>query len=347
MSRRVRCFALLGALPVILCSAAGALLPNAVLPNAVAADERRGPVITTLTLFAGTNEGLWRSSDWGKTWQRVKGGTSGVSLDALGRAQAIAPRGPKVWVAGQGGLFVSEDFGETWAPLSVTEGIDTLLLSRWPDADPTVFVGTRLGLWRSRDGGRTFAATSLSGTPVHQVEWPGPALVVACDLGVLVTNDEGAHFAAPGSGLPGPVVAMALSSYFGVDPVIFAAPAAGGVFRSADGGKTFQPAGLETEHVSDLVWLGPFLYAAGESGFFRKDGADLPWKRLADSPGRPHRLMFPLAPAAGIEAFLATDRGVFHTFDAGEHWSASGLAGMDVLEIATFPPPETLNKKRR
>jgi hypothetical protein len=183
---------------------------------------------------------------------------------------------------------------------------------------------------------------------IHRLEWPGPALVVACDRGLLITTDEGGHFVGPGVGLPeGPVVAMALSSYFAVDPVLFAAPASGGVYRSADGGKTYRSVGLETEHVRDLAWLGPFLYAAGETGFYRKDGVDAPWRRLSLSPGRPHRLLFPLAPAAGIEAFLATDSGVFHTQDAGEHWRASGMSGLDVLEIATFPAPEPVNKKRR
>jgi photosystem II stability/assembly factor-like uncharacterized protein len=318
------------------------------LPDAHATDDRHGPVVTTLTLLAGTSEGLWRSGDWGGSWERVKGKTSGVSLDALGGVRAIAPKGPQVWTAGERGLFFSEDFGETWAPLSVTEGISSLLLSRWPEADPTVFVGTPAGLWRSRNGGRTFSATSLAGTVIHRLEWPGPALVVACDRGLLITTDEGGHFVGPGVGLPeGPVVAMALSSYFAVDPVLFAAPASGGVYRSADGGKTYRSVGLETEHVRDLAWLGPFLYAAGETGFYRKDGVDAPWRRLSLSPGRPHRLLFPLAPAAGIEAFLATDSGVFHTQDAGEHWRASGMSGLDVLEIATFPAPEPVNKKRR
>jgi hypothetical protein len=50
--------------------------------------------------------------------------------------------------------------------------------------------------------------------------------------------------------------------------------------------------------------------------------------------------MFPLAPAAGLEAFLATDRGLFRTTDAGEHWTPAGFAGQEVLTIATFPPPE-------
>ena len=306
-------------------------------------------IVTSLTLFAGTAEGLWRSTDWAASWHRVLGRTSGVRLDGLGAARAIVPIATQVWLGGDGGLYVSEDFGETWAPVSLTRGIRGLLLSRWPPADPTVFAGTGSGLLRSRDGGRTFAATALSGVAVHRLEWPGPALVVACDDGLLVTRDEGERFAGPGQGLPaGPVSAMALSSYFSVDPMLFAAPASGGVYRSSDAGATWTASGLSGQVVGDLVWLGPFLYAAGEQGFYRSLDAGASWARLAASPGRPSRLMFPLAPAAGLEAFLATDRGLFRTTDAGEHWSPAGFAGQDVLTVATFPPPEpTPDKKSR
>jgi photosystem II stability/assembly factor-like uncharacterized protein len=296
--------------------------------------------ITSLTLFAGTREGLWRSGDWAQSWQRVTGGTTGVRLDTLGPARLVVPMGPEVYVAGDGGLYVSEDFGETWEILSPTTGVRSLLFSRWPQADPTVFVGTGRGLLRSRDGGRTFDPTPIPTGPVHRLEWPGPALVVASGAGLLVSKDEGETFADPGPGLPpGGVVAMALSSFFAVDPVLFVAPLAGGVFRSADGGATWEASGLAGEIVRDLIWLGPFLYAAADAGFFRSEDGGRSWTRLSSSPGRPVKLMFPLAPAAGLEAFLATDRGVFRTPDAGQTWALAGFEGQEVLTVATFPPP--------
>ena len=98
--------------------------------------------------------------------------------------------------------------------------------------------------------------------------------------------------------------------------------------------------------MADLVWLGPFLYAAAETGFYRSQDVGATWTRLSDSPGRPARLMFPLAPAAGIEAFLATDRGLFRTNDAGEHWTPSGFTGQPVLDVATFPPPDPVRSKK-
>lgn len=309
---------------------------------------QQGPIVTSLTLFAGTAEGLWRSTDWAGKWQRVVGRTSGVTIEGVGAARAIALHETRVWLGGDGGLYLAEDFGETWAPLSLVAGIRAVLPSRWPTADATFFVGTAEGLLRSRDGGRTFEPTALPAGAVHRIEWPGPALVVACDRGVLVTKDEGVRFEGPGEGLPpGPVRAITLSSYFSLDPVAFAAPASGGVYRSSDGGTTWKASGLPGEVIGDLVWLGPFLYAAGESGFHRSQDAGDTWTRLSVSPGRPSRLMFPLAPAAGIEAFLATDRGLFRTVDAGEHWAPAGFAGQDVLTVATFPAPEPVQKKRR
>jgi len=286
-----------------LLGAASALL----LLAAASGSAQQGAIVTSLTLFAGTAEGLWRSTDWAGSWQAVRGRTSGVRLDGIGSVRAIHTMATQVWLGGDDGLYVSADFGETWTPLSLIRGVRQALPSRWPQADPTVFVGTGEGVLRSIDGGRTFEPTALAGTTVHRLEWPGGALVVACDRGLLVSRDLGARFEGPGTGLPeGPVRAMALSSFFSIDPVLFAAPASGGVFRSSDGGATWAAAGLSGETVGDLVWLQPFLYAAGDSGFHRSQDAGVTWTRLSASPGRPVRLMFPLAPAAGLEAFQLT-----------------------------------------
>jgi len=329
------------------------VLPGAALAAwlaaSAAAPQPRAGALTTLTLFAGTAEGLWRSQDWGRSWDRVRGRVAaGVRLDEIGAARSVRPLGARVWLAADAGVYVSEDFGETWTALAATSGARVLLLSRYPEADLTVFLGTEAGLLRSRDGGRTFSGTGLAGTAVHRLEWPGPALVAAGGRGVLVSRDEGVQFAGPGAGLPeGPVGAIAVSSFFAVDPVLFAAPASGGVYRSPDGGDTWSAAGLGGERVRDLAWLGPFLYAAGETGFYRSTDAGRSWERLSTSPGRPACLLFPLGAGGGPEAFLATDRGLFHTPDAGTHWEPAGFAGQEVLEVATFPPPEASSGTKR
>jgi photosystem II stability/assembly factor-like uncharacterized protein len=293
------------------------------------------PVVTSLALFAGSPGGLWRSRDWGGTWERARPETW----------QAIVPVGPRVFAGGPSGLLLSEDFGQTWTDVPMDAAVLDIMPSRYFLADPVVLAGTTSGLLKSDDGGRTFRPTGVGGTPVHRIDWPGPALVMATGRGVLVSSDSGKSVTGPGEGLPaGTVRAMALSSFFAVDPVLFAGVGDGGVFRSADGGGKWVPAGLSGHTVNDLVWLGPILYAATDKGLFRTEDLGRTWTPLGEGiAGRSAlRLMFPLAPGSGAEAFLGTDQGVFRTTDGGNHWTKSGLEAERVLCLATFPPPPPL-----
>ena len=309
------------------------------------------PVVTTLTLFAGVAEGLWRSRDWGGTWEAVQTVRGGPTV--AGAVRSIHPLGPRVYIGVDRQVLVSDDFGETWpAARGVTGLVLAVLPSRYPQADSTLFVGTTEGLFTSPDAGRTFDRVSLAGIPVSRLEWPGPALVVATGRGVMVSTDGGASFTGPGSGLPGgDVLSIALSAFFVADPVMFAGTVADGVYRSRDGGKNWSRVGLEGQRVSDLVWLGPFLYAATRTGVQRSEDLGRTWVALSDGlEGHAvNRLLFPLAPASGAEIFAATDDGVWRSPDGGLHWLRAGLNGRVVLSLGTFPPPTPIlgGKKKR
>jgi hypothetical protein len=308
------------------------------------------PVVTTLTIFAGSTDGLWRSRNWGGSWEPVQAG-KGAAVPA-GAVRSIQPLGPRVYVGADRQVLLSDDFGETWTTLAVPGGLVMAVLpSRYPQADPTLFVGTTEGLLKSPDAGRTFGPRGLAGVPVSRLEWPGPALVAATGRGVMVSMDGGASFKGPGTGLPGDVLSLALSSFFGADPVMFAGTVSEGVFRSSNGGLTWSPAGLAGQRVGDLVWLGPLLYAATDTGVQRSEDLGRTWVPLADGlEGRPvYRLLFPLAPGSGAEIFAATDQGIWRSADGGHHWQRAGMGGRQVLSLGTFPPlpPVTQGKKKR
>jgi photosystem II stability/assembly factor-like uncharacterized protein len=245
---------------------------------------------------------------------------------------------------------VSEDFGLSW-PQHLLAGTPVLsiLTSRYFQAEPVVFVGTAEGLLKSSDGGKSFRPTGMTGSPVFRIEWPGPALVLATGRGVVVSQDGGGSFASSTSGVPvGEARALALSSFFSRDPVVFAAIGSAGVFRSPDGGATWVPAGLEGRSVSDLYWLGPILYAVSDQGLFRSTDLGREWLPSGEGlSATPRRLLFPLAPDSGALVLAATDKGVFRSGDGGQRWRASGLEGQDVLVVATFPPPEKTYPQRR
>jgi photosystem II stability/assembly factor-like uncharacterized protein len=188
------------------------------------------------------------------------------------------------------------------------------------------------------------------------VEWPGPQLFVATSAGLFVSSDAGTTATPVGrgavAGLPeGEVTALAVSTFFAADPALVVAVATQGVFRSGDGGTRWSAAGLTGRRVNDLVWLGPFLYAATDGGLFRTEDLGRSWVALNEGiEGRTAtRLLFPLAPASGAEAFLGTDSGVYWTGDGGLRWRSlgRGLAGQAIHVLATFPPPDPVQKKRR
>lgn len=299
------------------------------------------PVITTLTMFAGTDGGLFRTRDWGGKWEPVTLPGEDVAPPDAAPVRLVRPYGLEVYVGGDRGLYHSMDFGETWKRLPLEENPFAVLTSRYAPADPTVYVGTGGGLFHSVDPMRGFRRLPLAGA-VYRLEWPGPHMVAATSAGVFVSED-GETFTGPGEGMPARHVrALAVSGFFAVDPVILAAADDAGVFRSGDAGATWASIGLEGKAVSDLFWLGPFLYACAHDGLYRTVDLGRKWERLSERDLRdrtPSILLFPLAPDSGAEFFIGTQNGVYKTQDGGERFVFAGLGERRVLALGTFPPP--------
>ena len=224
--------------------------------TAAQAPSREAAAITSLTLFAGTAQGLFRSRDWGTSFERVLGRGAGASLDRVGAVPCLLPVGPQVVLGAESGVYYSADFGETWKRVSESGPCTALRGSRYPLADRTLFLGTPEGLLRAslevyapEDAPRAFAPTPIAGGRVAHIEWPGPQLFVATSVGLFASPDAAASAARvgadPAAPLPaGDVSALVVSAFFAIDPAIVVAVGSAGVFRSADGGRRWSHAGL-------------------------------------------------------------------------------------------------------
>ena len=238
--------------------------------------------------------------------------------------------------------------GSSEAP---TVDASALLISRYPQSDPTVFVGTRDRPAEVRGRRPDVSADGAAERP-PSTGWNGPAPrswrrpATACAIS-LDGGDDLLGRESPRGRECGPRRR----------PVVVLCRGPRAVRGRGERGRLslrrrrahLDPGGPDRrERVYDLVWLGPFLYAAGEQGFYRSDDAGKSWKRLVGLAGAPvapalsrsppPRAWKPSWPPTAASSAPGT---------RGEHWQPAGLEGKEVLLVATFPPPEPMTRGKK
>ena len=124
------------------------------------------------TVYAGTTNGLFKTSDAGASWNRIEKGLADTYVSAI----LIDPSNPNILYAGtRKGVHKTTDGGQTWAEANAgltTLNIRAMALS---PIDPlVVFAGTNgSGLFRSRDGAKTWQHVPL--TPTQKPSTPAPS----------------------------------------------------------------------------------------------------------------------------------------------------------------------------
>ena len=274
-----------------------------------------------------------------------------------GRTRAIAgvPSQPNVFYMAQvnGGVFRTTDFGRTWQPIfddQPTGSVGAIAVSiSTPD---TIYVGSGEGLhrpdlsvgdgvYKSTDSGKTWTHLGLrDGQQIAQI---------------AVDPRNADRFFVAVAGHPyGPNEER-------------------GIFRSSDGGKTFEkvlyrdentggadvqidPANSETVYAS--LWEsreGPWensTWNGGNGGIFKSIDGGKTWSQL--SKGLPDAIVqanLAVAPSSPKTLFAAVrtakDSGLYRSDDAGESWSvastdkrpANGIGGGD-LPVVRFDPKD-------
>jgi photosystem II stability/assembly factor-like uncharacterized protein len=155
---------------------------------------------------SGPGGGLFKSTDGGDTWTKLGNGLPAVT----GRIGiAVAPSRPRrvyaIVDAEAGGLYRSDDAGASWAR---TDGEREIWQRGWyfggvtvEPEDPDVVYLPNVNLFRSRDGGRTFATVkgAPGGDDYHQL-WIDPRQparrILGVDQGAVVSVDGGATWSS-------------------------------------------------------------------------------------------------------------------------------------------------------
>ena len=239
------------------------------------------------SIYAGTGSGfLLASHDGGQTWAKAHRRTSSSDdVNFFGAVGSIAvdPRDPEVITAAvDSGLYRSTDRGATF---DLVQGVTSpLVVAVAPGASQSlVFAGSSYGngVYRSLDGGTTWEQKN-AGLPLFG-DSLNPILAIAIDPnddrtawagtqyggGILRSTDRGDHWQA--RGLEQENFVEAISVMPGNSDEILAGAGfwSGSIYKSTDGGATWQKKLAEIGFVKSLVRdpRDPRVVYAGSEGF--------------------------------------------------------------------------------
>jgi photosystem II stability/assembly factor-like uncharacterized protein len=220
------------------------------------------------------------------------------------------------WVAKKQAEGPNEAVAPPPAGLPNTPDYHSLLVDA---TDPDrVLLGTHVGVYETMDGGRRWTFAGLEGDDAMNLVRTADGTLWLAGHSVLKKSPDGGAVweDVPPDGLPGLDV-----HGFAVDPaddqVIYAAIAGEGLYRSGDGGVSF-------EEVSKGV--GPAVYglavtpdgrvlAAEQRGVFASEDGGTTWQILLEES------VVGLAVRPGDEqTILAVGNGIFRTGDGGRTW---------------------------
>ncbi len=110
------------------------------------------------TVFAGSLEyGLFKSNDYGLTWQPANNGMDGVAIEAIDISPDFATDQTLFAATKSRGVFKSVDGGSNWFSIGLAgHFLRSLVVSPEYSTDQTLFVGDWKGIYRTVDDGYTW-----------------------------------------------------------------------------------------------------------------------------------------------------------------------------------------------
>lgn len=99
----------------------------------------------SIRIFAGTDSGMYISTNNGIQWNPINSGLSNLNI------RAIASSGSSAYAGTTTGVFKTSNFGVSWQPVNL--GVSNLNISSIAISGTMVFAGTNKGMFRSTNGG--------------------------------------------------------------------------------------------------------------------------------------------------------------------------------------------------
>jgi photosystem II stability/assembly factor-like uncharacterized protein len=326
----------------------------------------------TDTIYAGTDNGIFKTIDDAHTWSMLTPPTSPfVAIDIeypVGSSRIYAAHERNA-PSTLDGVLRSSDGGANW--ISISAGLPSDLFIRTlavnPGAPESVWLGSNSGVFRWNSALQSWEATTLSYQTFALAFAPGMIIAGVAgpesDLqkgGVYKSIDNGATWVSITGNIPAdlPGQSRAIHS-LAIDPrdpqVIYAGSnygVAGGLYKTRDGGTTWisianndldggyvEYTGIAINPLEpDTVYVGTYGYfnANRPGGVFKSTDAGGSWTATSNGLLNVYIRTLILNPLLPNKLYVGTDgAGLHRTTNSAASWQPQnyGLTGLDISQI--------------
>jgi len=305
-------------------------------------------------LYAGTDIGVYRSRDGGKTWLQINQGLFDQDIRAL----AIDPKEPNTVYAGTSrGVFKSEDAGDTWSDwFDETSGLTHTKIydiALHPGNPQILFAATDGGIFQSVDAGESWEPV-FTEQAIQIIKFSASnsdILYASGETGTIRSKNSGRDWSPVwGNALPAITTLVSLNT----DPEFLYSGTQTGLYKSFNGGRNWvlDPAFKKTS--INAIFVNSKIYIGSGANFYSSDDGGDSWKHLtsftqkinAGSGTSIDITITGIAGLAGKSLYVGTTSGLYFSEDGGNSWETIDLSGavnqlspdemkMDVVKLVT------------
>ena len=283
-------------------------------------------------IYAGTFDGVFRSTNDGLDWTNLSNITGTISLELNSEGHIF------VGTAGSG-VYRSTDSGSSW--LAINTGIPTggrVISAILANQNGDLFVGTNDGIYRSTNNGNYWIHYPNIVETIQDIKNTGLGYLIAGSFysgtagNFYLSTDNGNNWTLKWNNNIG-------ISCLAVDhntDYIYAGTGYDGIYVTTDLGNNWTK-------VSDMVpnnnvgaiaisTQGNIFEATMGDGVFKSTDSGINWTEINNGFAYPHILSQVINSQDII--FVGSDEGIFKSNDLGENWIFVGLPDLDISSLA-------------
>jgi photosystem II stability/assembly factor-like uncharacterized protein len=291
-------------------------------------------------LFAGTDGGVFSSSDKGASWTERNNGFSLID------ARVITSNGNNLFLGTySNGIYRSTDLGVSW--IKINNGLTTVNINALATIDSIIYAGTHEGyIYTSTNNGDNWVLKYSVSSQVNSFIKFGGYIFAGTGKGVFCSTNQGANWISSSAGLLNPFGYTAnVNAFTTIDNNIFAGSDDGGMFVSTNNGANWNKInnGLLSKYgitasVSSLTNIGSTLFAATNDCVFVSTDMGANWTKTSNgisSSNSPSSIASIIASGSNLFAGAESGGSVYLSTNNGTNWTniSTGLTNSNVWAI--------------